>query len=59
MYLATLCLPYVGLGTRTPLELLAHLYANYAKITAADLDKNDAAMKQPCDVNLPIKVMFN
>lgn len=58
MYLATLRLPYVGLGTRTPLELLAHLYANYAKITAADLDKNDAAMKQPCDVNLPIEVMF-
>jgi hypothetical protein len=58
MYLATLRLPYVGLGTRTPLELLAHLYANYAKITASDLDKNDAAMKLPCDVNLPIESLF-
>jgi hypothetical protein len=58
MYLATLRLPYVGLGTRTPLQLLAHLYTNYAKITPADLDANDRNMKQPCDVNQPIKVMY-
>ena len=58
MYLAALRLPYVGLGTRTPLELLSHLYANYAKITASDLDKNDALMKTPCDVNLPIESLF-
>jgi hypothetical protein len=58
MYLATLRLPYVGLGSRTPLELLSHLYANYAKITTSDLDKNDATMKLPCDVNLPIESLF-
>jgi hypothetical protein len=58
MYLAALRLPYVGIGTRTPLELLAHLYATYAQITAADLDKNDVAMKQPCDVNQPIEIFF-
>jgi hypothetical protein len=58
VYLATLRLPYVGVGTRTPLELLAHLYTNYAKITSADLDDNDRAMKQPCDVNQPIEVLY-
>ena len=58
MYLATLRLPYIGLGTRTPLELLTHLYANYAKITPADLDKNDVAMKQPFDVNQPIEILY-
>jgi hypothetical protein len=58
VYLATLRLPYVGIGTRTPLELMAHLYTNYAKITPADLDDNDRAMKQPCDVNQPIKVLY-
>jgi hypothetical protein len=58
MYLASLRLPYVGIGTRTPLELLAHLYATYAKITPADLDANDIAMKKPCDVNQPIEVFF-
>jgi hypothetical protein len=35
MYLATLHLPYIGLGTRTPLELLTHLYTNYTKFAAA------------------------
>jgi hypothetical protein len=58
MYLATLRLPYIGLGTRTPMELLTHLYTNYAKITPADLDKNDVAMKQPCDVNQPIEILY-
>jgi hypothetical protein len=58
VYLATLRLPYVGIGTRTPLELMAHLYTNYGKITPADLDDNNCAMKQPCDVNQPIKVLY-
>jgi hypothetical protein len=58
VYLATLRLPYVGIGTRTPLELLAHLYTNYAKITPSDLNDNDRAMKQPCDVNQPIEVLY-
>jgi hypothetical protein len=58
VYLATLRLPYVGIGTRTPLQILAHLYTNYAKITPADLDNNDRVMKQPCDVNQPIEVLY-
>jgi hypothetical protein len=57
VYLATLCLPYIGIGTCTPLQILAHLYTNYAKINPADLDNKDKAMKQPCDVNQPIKVL--
>jgi hypothetical protein len=58
VYLATLRLPYVGIGTRTPLEILAHLYANYANITPSDLEQNGIAMQQPCDVNQPIEVFF-
>jgi hypothetical protein len=58
MYLKTLRLPYVGIGTRTPLQLMAHLYTNYAKITPSDLDNNDRTMKQPCDVNQPIEVLY-
>ena len=58
VYLATLRLPYVGIGTRTPLEILAHLYANYANITPSDLEQNCIAMQQPCDVNQPIEVFF-
>jgi hypothetical protein len=58
VYLAALRLPYVGFGTRTPLQLLAHLYANYAKITPADLDANDRQMKKACDVNQPIEVLY-
>jgi hypothetical protein len=58
MYLATLRLLYVGIGTRTPLQILVHLYRNYAKITPADLDNNDRAMKQPCGVNQPIEVLY-
>ena len=56
VYLATLRLPYVGIGTRTPLEILAHLYTNYANITASDLEQNGMAMQQPCDVNQPIEI---
>jgi hypothetical protein len=58
VYLATLRLPYVGIGTRTPLEILAHLYTNYANITPSDLEQNGLAMQQPCDVNQPIEVFY-
>ena len=58
VYLATLRLPYVGIGTRTPLEILAHLYTNYANITASDLEQNGLAMQQPCDVNQPIEIFY-
>jgi hypothetical protein len=59
VYLATLRLPYIGIGIRTPLQILAHLYTNYAKITPADLDNNDRAMKQPCNVSNPSKSFTN
>jgi hypothetical protein len=37
---------------------MAHLYTNYAKITPVNLDYNDSAMKQHCDVNQPIEVLY-
>jgi hypothetical protein len=58
VYLATPRLPYVGIGACTPLQILAHLYTNYAKITPANLDNTDRAIKQPCDVNQPIEVLY-
>ena len=56
VYLASIRLPYMGIGTRTPLEILAHLYSNYANITASDLEQNGLVMQQPCDVNQPIEI---
>jgi hypothetical protein len=58
VYLATLRLPYVGIGTRTPLEFMAHLYTNYANITPSDLELNGISMQKPCDVNQPIEVFY-
>jgi hypothetical protein len=58
VYLATSRLPYVGIGTCTLLQILADFYTNYAKITPADLDNNNRAMKQVCNGNQPIKVLY-
>jgi hypothetical protein len=58
MYLATLRLLYVGLGTHTPLELLSHLYANYAKITASALDKKRRRHETPLRRQSPHRIAF-
>jgi hypothetical protein len=58
VYLEPLSLPYVGLATRTPMELLIHLYQNFSDITAANLEQNGYAMQKPCDVNQPIEIYF-
>ena len=42
----------------TPLQILWHLYTQYANITAADLAASDTTMKNPYDVNLPIDNLF-
>ena len=58
MFLEALSQPTVGLAMVTPLQILRHLYTQYANITAADLAANDVAMKSPYDVNMPIENLF-
>ena len=58
MFLEALAQPTVGLAMVTPLQLLRHLYTQYANITAADLAANDVAMKTPYDVNMPIENLY-
>jgi hypothetical protein len=40
------------------MELLNHLYVNYAKITPSELNKNNVTMKQPCDINQRIEILY-
>ena len=49
---------YVGYGNQTTKQLLSHLYTTYADITVGQLQANDAAMKQPYDVNQPMETLF-
>ena len=43
----------------TTLQLLAHMYTIYAKISAAGLESNTTRMKISYDVNLPIDTFFD
>ena len=54
VYPPTLLLPYVVIDTCTPLQILAHLYTNYNRITPENIDNNDRYMEQPCNINQPI-----
>lgn len=58
IYLKAINQPYVGLGNRTILELLDHLYLTYAKITPTDLKENDARMNAPYDPNQPFEFLI-
>ena len=58
MFIEALAQPTVRLAMVNTLEILRHLYTQYANITAADLAANDTAMKNPYDVNLPIENLF-
>lgn len=58
IYLRAIRDKYVGFGNLTILEMLTHLYSSYAKITPADLEKNDARMKAPYDANDPPELLI-
>ena len=54
--LQTKYLGYLNVSTR---DILDHLYAQYARISAADLQDNDVTLKAPYDPNLPIETLFD
>ena len=39
--------------------MLEHLYANYANISPADLQQNDAKLRAPYDANHPIETLID
>jgi ribosomal protein S17E len=51
MYLKTLRNRITGFATATTLEVLAHLYTAYGRLTPADLQGNDTCLRQPYDPN--------
>ena len=58
MFVSALSDPHVGYANVTTLQLLAHLYATYAKITDCDLEENKETMTATYDVNLPIETLY-
>ena len=55
LFFQTIRQPYVGFANRTIRDMLRHLYATYADITADDLDENDKKMREPWDPNGPFE----
>jgi hypothetical protein len=59
MFVRTLQTKYIGYLNVTTRQLLDHLYSQYAQISAADLQENDAALKTAYDPNLLIETLFD
>jgi hypothetical protein len=59
MFLRTLRSKYVGYQQHSTRNILDHLYATYANISASDLLTNDAKMKTDINVNQPIELFFD
>jgi hypothetical protein len=59
MFVRSLATKYIGYLTVTTRQLLTHLYDQYARISAADLQDNDVVFKTTYGPNLPIKTLFD
>ena len=59
MFVRSLRNRHIGYANVTTLELSTHIYTLYAKINAADLEKNTSRMKMPYDINFPIETLFD
>jgi hypothetical protein len=59
MFVRSLQTKYIGYLTVTTLQILDHLYNQYARISAADLQNNDVSFKSAYDPNLPIESLFD
>ena len=59
MFVQALHNHHIGYAKVTLLQILAHLYATYAQITAADLETNGDRIKAPYNVNLPTENVFD
>jgi hypothetical protein len=59
LYLRTLNHRITGFANVTTRQMLVHLYTTYGRLTPADVQNNDAAMKQPYNPNEPIETLFH
>lgn len=59
MFIRSLQTKYLGYLNVSTRQLLDHLYAQYARISAADLQANDITFKKPYDPNMPIETLFD
>jgi hypothetical protein len=59
MFLRTLRSKYVGRQQHSTQDILDHLYATYANISASDHLANDAKMKTDININQPIELFFD
>jgi hypothetical protein len=59
MFVRSLQTKYIGYLNVSTRQLLDHLYRQYAQISAADLQDNDASLKASYDPNLPIETLFD
>ena len=59
MHVRYLCHRYDGYGQTTTRQILDHLYVTYANISPADLQRNDARLRYPYDVNHPVENLFD
>jgi hypothetical protein len=59
MFVRSLQTKYIGYLNVTTRQILDHLYNQYARISAADLQENDVALKTAYDPNLPIETLFD
>ena len=59
MFVRSLQIKYVGYLNVSTRDILNHLYSDYARISAADLQNNDVSLKTAYDTNQPIKILFD
>jgi hypothetical protein len=59
LYLHTLNHHITGFANVTTRHMLVHLYTTHGRLTPADVQNNNAAMKQPYNPNEPIKTLFD
>jgi len=58
-YIRALKDKYIGYANVIMLQMLTHLYANYAKITPTNLEENDKCMKADWESNQPFEVLID
>jgi hypothetical protein len=58
MFIRCLQTKYLGYLNISTQQILDHLYAQYARILAANLQDNDVTFKAPYDPNLPIEMLY-
>jgi hypothetical protein len=59
LYLRTLNHRITGFANVTTRQMLVHLYTTFGRLTPADVQNNDAAMKQPYNPNAPMEPLFH